>query len=327
MSTDWKWCDDCSVSKKTEGPFDMSTSPILRLGTRQSPLALAQSNHVAASIEALHPGVTVELVSMTTRGDREMGDLKQLGGKGLFTEELEQGLLDGSLDLAVHSLKDLPTSLPSGLGIAAYPQRADPRDALISEVAEDLAGLPEEGVLLTGSERRRAQLLHYRGDLRAESVRGNVGTRLQKWRDSCHAGAILATAGLQRLGLSDVPYHPIDPEIMIPAPGQGILAVEVKQGGRAEPFCRALDDPLAARAADTERRIVTAFGGDCTLPLAAWAKEDDQGLRLIALLAMPDGSQVCRGEGRGSDPESAANACLEAMAQDGSERLLEQLRS
>jgi len=305
----------------------MSTSTLLRLGTRQSPLALAQSNHVAAAIEALHPGVTVELVSITTRGDREMGDLKELGGKGLFTEELEEGLLDGSLDLAVHSLKDLPTNLPSRLVIAAYPQRADPRDALISAVAEDLASLPPEAVLLTGSERRRAQLLHYRGDLRPEPVRGNVGTRIQKWRDSGHAGAILATAGLQRLGLSDLPFHPIDPEVMIPAPGQGILAVEVKEGGRAESFCRALNDPSAARAADAERRIVTAFGGDCTLPLAAWAKEDAQGMRLIALLAMPDGSQVCRGEARGADPASAAKACLEAMAREGSERLLEQIRA
>lgn len=300
---------------------------VLRLGTRRSPLALAQSRQVAEALEGLHPGVEVEMVPMTTRGDREKGDLKALGGKGLFTEELEQGLLDGSLDLAVHSLKDLPVALPEGLAIAAYPERADARDGLISEVAEDLDGLPPGAVLLTGSERRRSQLLHCRADLRIEPVRGNVGTRLRKWRESGHAGTILAVAGIERLGETDAPVHPLDPHRIVPAPGQGILAIEVKAGGRAEPLCRALDHPPSALAADAERRIVTAFGGDCTLPLAAWARQSGDGLRLTAVLAAPDGSRISRGEGRGADPATAAADCLAAMRRDGSEALHAALRA
>lgn len=298
----------------------------LRLGTRESPLAMAQSRQVASALADRHPDVDVELVSMSTRGDREMGDLGKIGGKGLFTEELEQGLLDGSLDLAVHSLKDLPVKLPEGLGVVAFPERADPRDALISDVAGDLSELPAGAVLLTGSDRRRAQLLHQRHDLRIEPVRGNVGTRLRKWRESGHAGAILATAGLERLNLDDVPYHPLDPEVVIPAPGQGILAIEVKLGGRAEPLCRALNHEPSARAAEAERRIVTAFGGDCTLPLAAWARPAGDGLRLTALLADRDGTRVCRGEGFGRDPGAAAEACLAEMRREGSEDLLALLK-
>ncbi|MEM7352664.1 MAG: hydroxymethylbilane synthase [Acidobacteriota bacterium] len=299
---------------------------VLRLGTRQSPLALAQSRWVAREIESRHAGVGVELVPIITRGDREKGDLGAIGGKGLFTEELEQGLLDGSMDLAVHSLKDLPVTLPEGLAVVAYPERADPRDGLICEVAEDLDGLPEGAVLLTGSQRRQAQLLHQRSDLRIEPVRGNVGTRLRKWRDSGHAGAILAVAGIHRLGLDDVPLHPLDPERIVPAPGQGILAVEVRLGGRAEPYARSLDHPPSAQAAAAERRIVTALGGDCTLPLAAWARPNGNGLRLTAVLAAPDGQRVSRGEGQGASAEDAAEACLEALRRDGSESLLATLR-
>lgn len=298
---------------------------LLRLGTRESPLALAQSRQVAVALEQLHPGLEVELVGMSTRGDREMGDLKQLGGKGLFTRELEQGLLDGSLDLAVHSLKDLPVELPEGLTVAAYPRRADPRDALISRVAASLEELPRGAVLLTGSERRRSQLLSVRPDLRIEPVRGNVGTRIRKWRDGGHAGLILAAAGLARLDVDDLPTHPLDPERIIPAPGQGILALQVRAGGPAEALCRAHDDPASARAAVAERRIVRAFGGDCNLPLAAWAREDGAGLRLIAMLATPDGRRVCRGEASAEDPAAAAEACLEELRRAGSDRVLAEL--
>ncbi len=303
------------------------TEQTLRLGTRRSPLALAQSRQVATALEQLHLGLSVELVPMSTRGDRELGDLKQLGGKGLFTEELERSLDDGSIDLAVHSLKDLPVSLPDGLTIAAYPERADPRDALICDVATHLDELPSGAVLLTGSHRRQSQLLHYRDDLVVEPIRGNVGTRLRKWIKSGHAGLILAAAGLERLEVDDLPAYPLPAEQMLSAPGQGILAIEVKRDSRAETLCNALDHAATARVADAERRIVTAFGGDCTLPLAAWAREEHGQLRLTAMLSTPDGKHLSRGEGVGTDSASASEACLEAMLQQGANDILARLRS
>jgi len=300
-------------------------SEILRLGTRQSRLALTQSQHIADTLMALHPGVRVELVPIVTRGDREPGDLALIGGKGLFTQELEDGLLAERLDFAVHSLKDLPVTLPEGLVIAAFPRRADPRDALISEVAQDLEQLPSGATLLTGSQRRRAQILDRRPDLHVEGIRGNVDTRLRKWRESGCAGVILAMAGLQRLGLAGIPAHPLDPEMVIPAPGQGTLALEVKAGGRGEEICRTLEDPSAARTAAAERQIVEAFGGDCTLPLAAWAVDRGGELQLTACLATPDGEKIARGMGEGKTPQGAAQACLQALHRNGAAAVLKAL--
>jgi hydroxymethylbilane synthase len=294
----------------------------LRLGTRKSALALAQSGQVARALEARHPGLAVELVPVVTEGDVTPGDLTAAGGKGLFTEELERRLLDGGLDLAVHSLKDLPVLLPDELDIAAYPERADPRDVLVSEVATELDGLPAGAVVLTGSLRRRAQLLLRRPDLDVRPLRGNVDTRLRKWRESGAAGVVLAAAGLARLGLCDLPAHPVPPELLLPAPGQGTLALEAREGTAAFALCRALDHPATARAAAAERRVVAAFGGDCTLPLGAWARADDGEVRLAALLATPDGTRAARGEGAGPDPETAAAACVEALRADGAEAVL-----
>jgi hydroxymethylbilane synthase len=297
----------------------------LRLGTRRSPLALAQSGMMARALEA----VTVELVPMITAGDVEKGDLALVGGKGLFTQELESGLLDGSLDLAVHSLKDLPVALPAGLVVAAYPERADPRDVLVSTLAEDLDGLPEGAVVLTGALRRRAQILLRRPDLRVEALRGNVDTRIRKWREQEAGGVILAGAGLARLGLKDLPAHPIATDVLLPAPGQGILALEVREDGSAFAPCRALNHLPSARAADAERRVVAAFGGDCTLPLAAWARSDGSSngaLRLTALLATPDGRHAARGEAAGDDPAQVAAACVAAMRTDGADEVLARIR-
>ncbi|MEA2600543.1 MAG: hydroxymethylbilane synthase [Acidobacteriota bacterium] len=308
----------------------MTTKPTdglrLRLGTRRSALALAQSGMIARALEAANPGVTVEMVPMITTGDVVTGDLALVGGKGLFTQELESGLLDGSLDLAVHSLKDLPVRLPEGLVVAAYPERADPRDVLVSELAADLDGLPAGAVVLTGALRRRAQILMRRPDLRVEPLRGNVDTRIRKWREQGAGGVILAGAGLARLGLRDLPAHPIPTDVLIPAPGQGILALEVRAGGPAAEICRALDHAPSARAADAERRVVAAFGGDCTLPLAAWARPDDGRLRLTALLATPDGAHAARGEAVGDDPAEVAAECVRVMRENGAEEVLARMR-
>jgi hydroxymethylbilane synthase len=308
----------------------------LRLGTRRSPLALAQSGMMARALEARWPGLSVELVPIITTGDVVPGDLSKVGGKGLFTQELETGLLDGSLDLAVHSMKDLPVRLPEGLVVAAHPERADPRDVLVSEVATRVAELPRGARVLTGSLRRRAQLLARRPDLAVEPLRGNVETRLRKWRQSGAEAVVLAAAGLSRLGLGagDVPAHPLEAEEMLPAPGQGILAVQVRRGGAAEPVCAALDHPPSRTAARAERAVVAAFGGDCTLPLAAWARpagpRELGGLRLAALLASPDGLDVARAEVAaepGEEPETLADRCVARLREAGAERLMATLRS
>ena len=298
---------------------------VLRLGTRKSALALAQSGQVARALEALHPGLKVELVPIVTRGDVLPGDLAAIGGKGLFTQELERGLLDGSLDLAVHSLKDLPVRLPAGLVVAAHPERADPRDVLVSEVGASLDALPAGSVLLTGALRRAAQIRLRRPDLVVEPLRGNVDTRLRKWRESGAAGVILAGAGLARLGLTGLPVHPIPPEVLLPAPCQGTLALEVGEGSAAEAICRVFDHPATARAARAERQVVAAFGADCTLPLAAWAREENGRLRLTGLLATPDGVHAARGDAWGDSPEEAAEACVAAMRADGADAVLARL--
>ena len=311
----------------------------LRLGTRRSALAMAQSGMVARALEALHAGLTVELVPIVTRGDRMPGDLSALGGKGLFTEELEAGLLDGGLDLAVHSLKDLPVRSPAELTIAAYPERADARDVLVSEAAATVAELPHGARVLTGSLRRQAQLLATRPDLAVEPLRGNVETRLRKWRQSGAEGVVLAAAGLRRLGFDDLPAHPLAAEEMLPAPGQGILALQVRRGGPAEATCAALDHAPSRAAARAERAVVAAFGGDCTLPLAAWARPGGWrelgglqlgGIWLAALLASPDGADVARAEVEGEpgeDPEALAERCVALLREAGAERVLAGLRA
>jgi hydroxymethylbilane synthase len=295
---------------------------LLRLGTRRSALAMAQSGQVARDLEAAHPGLTVELVPILTQGDRLPGDLGKVGGKGLFTAELETGLLDGSLDLAVHSLKDLPVRVPDELVVAAYPTRQDPRDVLVSEVATRLAELPPGARVLTSSLRRQAQVLARRPDVTVEPIRGNVETRLRKWRQSGATATLLAAAGLARLGIGEAPVHPLDPDELLPAPGQGTLAVQVRRGGVAEALVAALDDRDARRTAEAERAVVTAFGGDCTLPLAALALPAGGGLRLAALIAAADGSETVRAEASGVDPAAAAEACIRELRERGAERLL-----
>ncbi|HEV7669540.1 MAG TPA: hydroxymethylbilane synthase [Thermoanaerobaculia bacterium] len=305
----------------------------LRLGTRRSPLALAQSSQVARALEAARPGLVVELVPIETTGDRTAGDLAKFGGKGLFTAELEQGLLDNTLDFAVHSLKDLPVALPEGLAIAAYPERADGRDALISELSHDLAGLPEGAELLTGSLRRRAQILALRPDLRVEPIRGNVDTRIRKWRERGAAGVILAASGLQRLTidrpeLAELPIHLLSTTEMVPAPGQGILALEVRAGSPAHEICTLLDHAQSRREAQAERAVVAAFGGDCTLPLAVFAQGSGSaaGLHFSLFLGTPDGGKTLRHDATGDDPHALAAACVAALRAAGADEILTAIR-
>lgn len=305
----------------------MSTT-VLRLGTRRSALAQAQSGQVARQLESANPGLKVELVPIDTRGDQLSGDLAVHGGKGLFTAELESRLLDGSLDLAVHSLKDLPVALATGLVVAAYPQRADPRDVLVSEDCATLAELPARTVVMTGALRRRTQILHLRPDLEVEALRGNIDTRVRKWRERDGAALILAAAGLARLGLDDVPATPLEEHEMLPAPGQGALAIEVAEGSAAEPLCAVLDHRPTREAVAAERWIVAAFGGDCTLPLAAWARHDSDGkIAVSACLGTLDGTAMASAEGAGETPDAAAGACLKALESKGAKDILDRVRT
>jgi hydroxymethylbilane synthase len=299
----------------------------LKLGTRKSALAMAQSGQMAKALEKAHPGLEVQLVPIVTLGDRLPGDLAAHGGKGLFTEELERGLQEGSLDLAVHSLKDLPVQPPTDLSIAAYPARADARDLLICQGAETLQALPKASVLLTGSQRRQAQILALRPDLIVQPLRGNIDTRLRKWRESGATAVILAAAGLQRLHIDGVPAFPIPTDVMLPAPGQGTLALQVRRGSRAEALCAALDDPDTRLTALAERRVVRGLGADCTLPLAAWAHRISDGfLCLEARLTTPDGRHEAKARVQGDDPEALGDACLRALNKAGAEDILRRLR-
>ena len=300
----------------------------LRLGTRSSALALAQSRLVAEALGRAHPALDVELVPIVTRGDTTPGSLSALGGKGLFTAELEAGLADGTLDLAVHSLKDLPVTLPAGLAIAAHPPREDPRDVLLAVGAGSIDELAPGARILTGSLRRRAQLLRHRADLVVVDIRGNVDTRIRRWRESGAEGLVLAAAGLRRLGIdgAELGAHPLPATEMVPAPGQGVLAIETRRDSRAYELCRALDDDATARAAEAERSVVAAFGGDCTLPLGAWARaEDGDGiLTLSVFLASRDASRWLQTTVRGATPAAAAEAAVTRLRRDGAQALLDQ---
>jgi hydroxymethylbilane synthase len=263
----------------------------LRLGTRGSALALRQAGTVAAALE--HRGASVEVVAIRTSGDAHTGSLLAAGGKGLFVKEIEEALLDGRVDLAVHSLKDVPASLPDGLALAATPVRGDARDALVSDVPRALADLPAGARVGTSSLRRRAQLLARRPDLAVVELRGNVDTRLRKLAEGAVDAVVLAVAGLARLGLAPAGAVALAPEEMLPAIGQGALALEARAGDAAvHALLRTLDDPDSAAAAAAERAFLTAVGGDCRTPLAAYATVRGGWLLVRALVAESDGSRV-----------------------------------
>jgi hydroxymethylbilane synthase len=254
----------------------MATRTHWRLGTRGSGLALVQSRGIASALQQHHPGVTIELVVIKTQGDLNQRDpLSQIGGKGVFVREIEQELLAGSIDFAVHSLKDLPSQLPEGLTLAPPPPRADPRDALVGP--SPLLALADGLRVGTGSVRRQAQLRRLRPDLEFSEIRGNVPTRIEKWRRGDYpGGVVLACAGLQRLGsesgASDEEIHPLDTEQCLPAPCQGILGLEYRsQDQQTRELLACLSDPTTQLAFLAERAFLRALGGDCNLPAGGLA--------------------------------------------------------
>ena len=273
----------------------------IRIGTRGSALARWQAEHVQQRLLAL--GHEVVLHFITTTGDRTPGPLEAVGGKGAFLKEIEEALLAGEVDLAVHSLKDVPTALPSGLTLGAILERADPRDAVVSAGAA-LEHLPAGAKVGTTSLRRRALLRHLRPDLEVADLRGNVDTRLRRLRRGDFDAVLLAMAGLLRLGRGNEVTQALDPERFVPAPGQGAIAIQTREGDASvAAAARPLHHEATARAVGAERAFLAALGGGCNVPLGALARESPEGLRLVAFLAKVDGSGFVRGEGTGGEPE------------------------
>ena len=285
-----------------------------------------QANHVAGLLRKLYPACDVQLLGMTTRGDQILDrSLSAIGGKGLFIKELETAIEEGRADLAVHSLKDVPMDLPDGFALAAIMEREDPHDALVSSRYDSLAALPAGAVVGTSSLRREAALRAGMPHLRIEPLRGNVGTRLRKLDDGQYDAIILAAAGLKRLGLQDRIRAILPPEQSLPAVGQGAVAIEI-HADRADmhAWLRALHDADTADCVRAERAFSRSLSGSCHTPLAAHALIRDGALWLRGFLAMPDGTQVLRGEAGGarSDPEAVGTALANDFKARGAVALL-----
>jgi hydroxymethylbilane synthase len=297
----------------------------LTIGTRRSKLALAQTNMVRAALLAAHPGLTVRLEEITTRGDVILDrPLSAIGDKGLFVVEIEEAMRAGRVDLAVHSAKDLPAALPPDMTLAATPRRADPRDALVSREHRTLAELPDGALVGTSSLRRACQLRALRPDLRIADLRGNVDTRLHKLRAGEYDAIVLAAAGLERLGLAHEAAEYLPPELVVPAVGQGVLGVEARAGDEAVlALLAVLDDPAARAAITAERAFLARVGGGCQVPVGAFARLEGHTLRLLAMIGARDSRQV-RGErsGPAADPAALGSALAEELLAEGGAALL-----
>lgn len=297
----------------------------LQLGTRKSPLAMAQALEVRDNLAKLWPSLTIEVVPMTTAGDRDLKtSLTSVADKGFFTAAIEQSLIDGTIDIAVHSLKDLPTLLEEPFIIGAYSQREDARDALISRRGQSFESLPEKARLGTSSLRRKAQLHSKRPDVVCEDLRGNLQTRLAKFEaDESWDGIVLAMAGLHRMGLTDRVTEIFDFETLLPAPGQGVIAVECLQD---RPEVLELLAPMnhqpSADAALAERTFLAALGGGCQTPLGTYCCSVQEGLKLSAKVLSVDGSQMVAVEVIGDDPLSLGAVAARRALDQGAGVLL-----
>ncbi len=282
---------------------------ILKIGTRGSPLAVIQAEEVRDRLLAQHEGVSVEIVVIRTTGDKVQDrTLAEIGGKGLFTKEIEEALFDGGIDIAVHSMKDVETVLPDGLGISTLLPREDPRDAFISNKAGSLAALPAGSVVGTASLRRQAQVRMVRPDLDVQPFRGNVNTRLRKLNDGEADATMLAYSGLLRLDMADVATCVMDPDDMLPAVAQGAIGVEGRNDDtQTLELLSSIHDLDTAYQVDAERALLAALDGSCRTPIAALAElTGDSGLRLRGLVASPDGSVSHTVFREGSVSEAAA---------------------
>ncbi|MBI3247415.1 MAG: hydroxymethylbilane synthase [Deltaproteobacteria bacterium] len=301
---------------------------LLRIGTRGSALALWQAEWVKSRLTHFWPALAVELVIIKTSGDQiQEVSLAKIGGKGLFVKEIEEALLAGTIDLAVHSMKDVPSELSAGLTLSAIPEREDSRDVLITKHGETLAELPAGTRVGTSSLRRQALLLALNPGVRVELLRGNVDTRLRKQREGVVDATVLAAAGLKRLGI--VPEHSqvLDDEAFPPAIGQGALGIETREDADILALVRPLHHEETAIAVRAERAFLLRMGGSCRTPLAAKGIVKDGVVQLRALVASPDGRQVIRGElnGPAAEPEHLGSVLAEQLLSRGGREILARL--
>lgn len=288
----------------------------IRIATRKSPLAMWQAEHVSSLLRKLHPGLKVELVGMSTQGDKILDTpLAKIGGKGLFVKELEQGMLKNRADIAVHSMKDVPVELPDGLHLAVILEREDPRDAFVSNRCKSLDDLPKGTVLGTSSLRRQCQIAELRPDLKIKSLRGNVNTRLSKLDDGKFDAIILASAGLKRLGFQRRITAVLEPEQSLPAIGQGAIGIECRTDDElVNSLIAPLHDLETALCVTAERALNSRLMGGCQVPIAGYALINHNKIYMRGLVGEPDGSRIIRSER--SAPASQAEALGAALAED-----------
>lgn len=298
----------------------------LRIATRKSPLALWQANHVRDALLARNPGLTVELLTMTTQGDKILDTpLAKVGGKGLFVKELELGILDGRADLAVHSMKDVPVEFPDGLGLAAVLPREDPRDVLISNNYSSIDSLPQGARVGTSSLRRQCQLRARRPDLRILDLRGNVNTRLKKLDDGHYDAIMLAAAGVKRMGWAPRITELLAPEQFLPAIGQGAIGIEIRlDDERTAALVRALNDEQTAIRIAAERALNAGLQGGCQVPIAGYSEIDHGVIVLRALVGRPDGTELVQGviSGRPGDGEELGQVLADDLLARGAREIL-----
>lgn len=299
---------------------------ILRIATRQSPLALWQAHYVQQRLMACHPGLRVELVPMVTKGDVILDTpLAKVGGKGLFVKELEQAMLEDRADIAVHSMKDVPIAFPEGLGLVTICEREDPLDAFVSNQYDSVDALPQGSVVGTSSLRRQCQLSARRPDLIIRSLRGNVGTRLGKLDAGEYDAIILAVAGLKRLGLGDRIRYAMPAEESLPAVGQGAVGIECRlDDAQAIALLSALNDDDTAVRVKAERAMNTRLEGGCQVPIGSFALLQGDELWLRGLVGSPDGTAMIRGERRGprADAEKMGISLAEELLNNGAREIL-----
>jgi len=302
---------------------------IVRIATRQSPLALWQAHYVRDKLITYYPHLTVELVPMVTKGDVILDTpLAKVGGKGLFVKELEVALLEKRADIAVHSMKDVPVEFPDGLGLVTICEREDPRDAFVSNTYCTLDELPQNSIVGTSSLRRQCQLRARRPDLQIRDLRGNVGTRLNKLDNNEYDAIILAAAGLKRLDLEDRIASYLSPEESLPAVGQGAVGIECRLNDqRIRDLLMPLNDRATQIRVLAERAMNTRLEGGCQVPIGSYALLENDTLWLRALVGQPDGSQIIRGEIRGkvNDAEKIGVQLAEQLLEQGADTILQQL--
>ncbi len=293
---------------------------VVRLGTRRSQLALWQAHYVRDGLMAAHPGLDVEIIEIVTEGDRRTdAPLSAFGGKGLFLKEIEAALVRGEIDIAVHSMKDVTVEIPQGLIIPVICERADPRDALITRTGNGLESLAPNAVFGTCSLRRRCQLKAWQPAFQMRDLRGNVPTRLQRLLDGDFDAIVLATAGLQRLGLDEHIHEALDTKVCLPAVGQGAVGIECRaDDDTVQALISVLNHDTSSICVSAERATNRALGGDCHVPIAAFAELDGEKLHLTAAVGQPDGSIVLMAE----DTDTSANSV--ALGERVAAQLIEQ---